>query len=157
MERMGVAIDRMPPAKQIRENLEPILSSPNNSAHSSVLAWCLDSEAIGHSSLKDIVPGESGNIHLHLWRADLRGRGHGPRFFCLAAIDFYDRFQLKRMWCEPKADNPAPNRLLQRLGFPLLSTRVGASSELSAICLLNRYDIQRRIAETCLGKLRSKN
>ena len=151
---MGVAADRMPSAKQMREDLEPTLSSPDNSLHSSVLAWCLDGEAVGHSSLKDIVPDESGNIHLHLWRADLRGKGYGPCFFCLAAIDFYDRFQLKHMFCEPKADNPGPNRLLQKIGFPLISTGIGASSELSAICLLNRYDIQRHVAEEYLGKIR---
>ena len=150
MERMGVAVERMPSANQMRENLEPMLSLPDNNTHSSVLAWCLDGEAVGHSSLKDIVPGESGNIHLHLWRTDLRGKGYGPRLFCLAALDFYDRFQLKRMLCEPKADNPAPNRLLQKIGFPLISTRTGASSELSATCLLHRYDIQRRIAEEYL-------
>ena len=154
---MGVAADRMPSAKQMRQNLEPMLSSPDSIAHSSVLAWCLDGEAIGHSSLKDIVPGESGNVHLHLWRPDLRGKGHGPRFFCLAAIDFYNRFQLKSMLCEPKADNPTPNRLLQKIGFPLISSRIGASSELSAICLLNRYDIKRHVAELYLGKLESKN
>jgi RimJ/RimL family protein N-acetyltransferase len=147
MERMGVAADRVPSPKQMRQDLEAMFSSPDNSIQSSVLAWCLNGEAIGHSSLKDIVPGESGNIHLHLWRADLRGKGYGPRLFCLAAIDFYDRFELKRMVCEPKADNPPPNRLLQKLGFPLISTRIGASSELSTICFLNGYDIQRRIAE----------
>src|SRR5439155_5376425 len=46
-----------------------------------------------------------------------------------------------------KADNPTPNRLLQRIGFPLISTRIGRSSELSMICKLNRYDIVRGIAE----------
>src|SRR5262249_57231712 len=52
-----------------------------------VLAWCINGEVIGHSSLKDIVLGDSGSIHLHMWRADLRGKGHGPHFFCLAAVD----------------------------------------------------------------------
>jgi RimJ/RimL family protein N-acetyltransferase len=150
VERMGVAIDRMPSAMQMRESLEAMFSSQDCSPRSSVLAWCLDGEAIGHSSLKDIVPGESGKIHLHMWRADLRGKGYGPRLFCLATIDFYDRFDLKRMLCEPKADNLPPNRLLQRIGFPLISARIGESSELSAICLLNRYDIQRRVAEEYL-------
>jgi hypothetical protein len=54
------------------------------------------------------------------------------------------------MICEPKADNLAPNRLLQRIGFPLIFTRVGKSSELSAICKLNRYDIAREIADDYL-------
>jgi hypothetical protein len=128
---MGVAIDRMPSATQMRRDLEAMLAAPKDAARSFVLAWC-------------------SNVHLHMWRADLRGKGYGPRLFCLAAVDFYDRFKLKRMICEPKADNPSPNRLLQRIGFPLISTRVGTSSELSVICKLNRYDIVREIAERYL-------
>ncbi len=67
-----------------------------------------------------------------------------------ALVDFYERFRLKRIICEPKADNQPPNRLLQRIGFPLISTRVGRSSELSKVCNLNRYDIVREIAEDYL-------
>src|SRR5262249_28513680 len=98
------------------------------------------------SSLKDIVPGESGSMHLHMWSADLRGRGYGPRLFCLSALDFYQRFNLKRIICEPKADNLMANRMLQKLGFPLLVTHIAASSELSVVCELNPYVILREIA-----------
>jgi [ribosomal protein S5]-alanine N-acetyltransferase len=150
IERLGVAIDRLPSAAQMRSDLEAMLAAPDDGVRSFVLAWCINGEAIGHSSLKDIVPRDSGSIHLHMWRADLRGKGHGPYLFCLAAVDFYQRLNLKRIICEPKADNPAPNRLLQRIGFPLISTRIGRSSELSTICKLNRYDIAREIAEDYL-------
>jgi RimJ/RimL family protein N-acetyltransferase len=150
IERLGVAIDRLPPADRMRSDLEAMLAAPGDSVRSFVLAWCINGEAIGHSSLKDIVPAESGSIHLHMWRADLRGKGHGGHLFCLAAVDFYKRFKLKRIVCEPKADNLPPNRLLQQIGFPLISTRIGRSSELSAICKLNRYDIVREIAEAYL-------
>jgi RimJ/RimL family protein N-acetyltransferase len=150
IERLGIAIDRMPSAAQMRSDLKAMLAAPNNGVRSFVLAWCVNGEAIGHSSLKDIVPRDSGSIHLHMWRADLRGKGHGPYLFCLAAVDLYERFKLKRIICEPKAANPAPNRLLQRIGFPLISTRVGRSSELSTICKLNRYDIVRDIAKDYL-------
>jgi hypothetical protein len=65
-------------------------------------------------------------------------------------LDLYERFKLKRMVCEPKADNPSPNRLLQRIGFPLISTRIGRSSGLSVICKLNTYDIMGHVAEDFL-------
>jgi RimJ/RimL family protein N-acetyltransferase len=150
IERLGVAIDCLPTADRIRSDLEAMLAAPDEAVGNFVLAWCIDGEAIGHSSLKDIVRGEFGSIHLHMWRADLRGKGHGAHLFCLAAVDFYKRFNLKRIVCEPKADNPSPNRLLQRIGFPLVSTRIGRSSELSTICNLNCYDIVREIAEQYL-------
>jgi RimJ/RimL family protein N-acetyltransferase len=147
IDRLGVATDRVPSAARMRSDLEAMLAAPDNRVRSFVLAWCVNGEAIGHSSLKDIVFGESGSIHLHMWRADLRGKGYGRYFFCMAAVDFYERFKLKRIICEPKADNQPPNQLLRRIGFPLLSTRIGRSSELSTICNLNRYDIVREIAK----------
>ena len=149
-ERMGLAIDRVPSAAQMRFDLETMMATPVDRLRSFVLAWCVDGKAIGHSSLKDIMPGDFGSIHLHMWRADLRGKGYGPRLFCLSVLDFYGRFNLKRIICEPKADNPMANHMLKKIGFPLVLTHVAASSELSVVCELNRYDIRRDIAERYL-------
>ena len=146
-ERMGLAIDRVPSAIKMRSDLEVMIATPVDQLRSFVLAWCIDGKAIGHSSLKDIVPGEFGSIHLHMWRADLRGKGYGPRLFCLSALDFYERFNLKRIICEPKADNPMANRMLKKIGFPLVLTHVAAGSDLGVVCELNRYEILRSIAE----------
>jgi RimJ/RimL family protein N-acetyltransferase len=146
-ERMGLAIDRVPSAARMRSDLEVMMATPLDHLRTFVLAWYLNGETIGHSSLKDIVPGEFGSIHLHMWRADLRGKGYGPRLFCLSALDFYERFNLKRIICEPKADNPMANRMLKKIGFPLVLTHVAAGSELGVVCELNRYEILRGIAE----------
>jgi hypothetical protein len=54
------------------------------------------------------------------------------------------------VWQQSILTNPPPDRLLQRIGFPLISTRIGKSSELSTVCKLNRYDIMREIAEDYL-------
>ena len=149
-ERMGMAIERVPPASRLRSDLEAMMAAPVDQLRSYVLAWCVNGETIGHSSLKDIVPGEVGSMHLHMWRADLRGKGYGPRLFCLSALDFYQRFNLKRIICEPKADNPMANRMLAKIGFPVVLTHVAASSELAFVCELNRYEILRDVAERYL-------
>src|SRR5512132_2111011 len=146
-ERMGLAVDRVPSATRLRSDLEAMIATPLDRLCSFVLAWRVDGETIGHSSLKDIVLGDFGSIHLHMWRADLRGKGYGPRLFCLSALDFYERFNLKRIICEPKADNPMANSMLKKIGFPLVLTHVAASSELSVVCELNRYEILRAVAE----------
>ena len=150
-ERMGMAIERVPSAAQLRSDLEAMIAAPPDRLRSFVLAWCLDGKTIGHSSLKDIVPGDFGSIHLHMWRADLRGKGYGPRLFCLSALDFYERFNLKRIICEPKADNPMANHMLRKIGFPLILTHVAASSELAFVCELNRYEILREVAQRYLA------
>ena len=149
-ERMGLDINRVPTATQLRSELNAMIGALPDRLSSFVLAWCLDGTAIGHSSLKDIVPGDFGSMHLHMWRADLRGKGYGPRLFCLSTLNFYERFNLKRIICEPKADNPMANRMLTKIGFPLILTHVAASSEISVVCQLNRYEILRDVAERYL-------
>lgn len=146
--RMGIEIARIPSPARLRADVEAILASP--APRTFILAWCIDGKVIGHSSLKDIMPGEFGTMHLHMWRTDLRGHGHGARLFCFSAIDFYERFKLKRIICEPKADNATPNRMLQRVGFPLVLTHVAASSELTPPARVNRYEILRETAERYL-------
>ena len=149
-ERIGLAVDLLPPAEQMQAALAASLLEPIDRVRSFMLAWCVDGTVIGHSSVKDIVMGESGRMHLHMWRSDLRGKGYGPPLFCLAALDFYHRFDFQNIICEPKADNPMPNRMLRKIGFPLLKTYVGASSEISVVCEVNRYDIRREVAERYL-------
>ena len=149
-ERMGLDVNRVPSAAQLRSDLNAMICAPPDRLSSFVLAWCIDGKAIGHSSLKDIVPGDFGRIHLHMWRADLRGKGYGSRLFCLSALDFYQRFSLKRIICEPKADNPMANCMLKKIGFPLVLTHVAASSEISVVCELNRYEILRDVTERYL-------
>jgi RimJ/RimL family protein N-acetyltransferase len=149
-ERIGLAVDRLPSPEKMHADLAASLAGPIDRARSFMLAWCIDGATIGHSSLKDIVAGESGRMHLHMWRSDLRGKGYGPPLFCLAALDLYKRFNLQTIICEPRAANPMPNRMLRKIGFPLLETYIGASSELSVLCELNRYDIRRDVAERYL-------
>ena len=149
-KRMGLAIDRVPAAAQLRSDLEMMIATPVDRLRSFILAWRIEGKTIGHSSLKDIVPGEVGSMHLHMWRSDLRGKGYGQRLFCLSALDFYQRFRVKQIICEPKADNPMANRMLQKIGFPLVLTHVARSSELAVLCELNRYEILRDIAERYL-------
>ena len=148
--RLGVAKERLPSREAMIAGLERMLATPADPTF--VLAWCVNGETIGHSSLKEIVQGETANMHLHMWRPHLRGKGFGPALFCMSAIDFYERFALKQIFCEPKAENPGPNRMLQRVGFPMVGQRVGAASDISAVSTLNRYLIRRDVAETYLVK-----
>lgn len=81
------------------------------------VGWFYRGRQVGHSSVNRIKVGEEAFFHLHLWCPDLRMSGLGTRF-CKESIRIYfDRFRLKRLWSEPYAENPAPNRVLVKLGF----------------------------------------
>ena len=81
------------------------------------LAWECDGVLVGHSSINRIEVGEEASIHLHLWDSGLRKAGLGTRFFEASAAEFMRLFRLKRLYCEPYAENPAPNRVVKKLGF----------------------------------------
>ena len=83
----------------------------------SYLAWIHQGTAVGHSSINRIRIGEEAFIHLHLWVSGLRQAGLGTQYFSASAAEFMRAFRLKRLYCEPYANNPGPNRVLLKSGF----------------------------------------
>lgn len=148
--RMGVDVVRLPGPEAMRQIVRETLAVPPGQGASGCMIWEVDGVAIGFSTLKNIVPRVSGGMHLHIWDRERRGRGHGAALFCLSALEFYRLFAVASIVCEPSATNPLPNRMLQKVGFPLVRTYFGRSSALSAETLLNCYDIRRDVAERFL-------
>ena len=144
--RMGADALKMPTAEQFEISLKSTLEHANQDAKVSYLIWLVSGMPIGFSSLKNIQFGESGEMHLHMWDSSFRGKGYGAILFCLSAMSFYKEFKLKAIKCEPMVSNPLPNRMFHKIGFPLVETRTGTSSELSLICELNHYSITLNVA-----------
>jgi RimJ/RimL family protein N-acetyltransferase len=110
------------------------------------LVWIYDGELVGHSSINKIQWGEEGSIHLHLWKPELRKNGIGSEFF-RRSIDFYFReLGLKKVYCEPYAENAAPNKVLPRLGFTLVSTYKTIPGKTCFVQNVNRWELLRPAA-----------
>jgi RimJ/RimL family protein N-acetyltransferase len=86
------------------------------------LAWIYQGEIVGHSSINKIQWGEEASIHLHLWKSQLRRNGVGAEFFRRSVNFLFRDPGLKTLYCEPYAENPAPNKVLSRLGFTFVKT-----------------------------------
>ena len=154
-ERMGlVGRDRLPARQDWIASLQRHLATPDGQATAAYTTWLVDGQAVGFSSLKDLRVGHEARTHLHMWSAPHRGRGHGAALFCLTALQGFERFRLQRIVCEPAAGNPMPNRMLAKVGFPLLGSYDGASSELSARTRLNQYDVRPDVAAAFLASLK---
>ena len=152
LARMGVDRSKVPTAEVYRRTYTDWLASPKDLTTSFPTAWLVDGKSVGFSTLKDIRPEQDGSLHLHVWAKEMRGKGYGAPLFCLTALSLYERFRLRIIRCEPKVDNPYPNGMLRKVGFPLERTYVGASSELSIVCELASYRIERPIAEAYLAR-----
>jgi RimJ/RimL family protein N-acetyltransferase len=149
-ERMGVDSSLIGPLEEYRKLLMNRVGGDPTTAKGYYLVWEYQGKAIGFSFLGDIILGKSGNIHLHLWQKGLRGRGLGGILFCLSVVEFYRIFSLTSMFCEPRSENPMPNRMLQKIGFRMIKTYRGKSSPLTLESNLNRFEIGLKVARAYL-------
>jgi hypothetical protein len=113
---MGIAPELLPARDAWLARYVPDLDRADRDKLTCHVGWFVDDEPVGHSSITNIVYGDRANIHLHMWRAERRRSGFGAELFTRSASYFLQRFELARLYCEPFAENPAPNRVLAKLG-----------------------------------------
>ena len=107
------------------------------------LAWLHGEEQVGHSSISHIQLPEVAHVHMHLWRQDLRHRGLGTEFIGWSIDGYFERFSLRRLACEPFADNPAPNQVVRKLGFRFVKRYPTVPSPSAWEQDVSRYEIAR--------------
>ena len=56
-------------------------------------------------------------MHLHLWNTGTRQKGMGTALVKLTLPFFFINYHIKKLYCEPYALNPAPNKTLEKAGF----------------------------------------
>jgi RimJ/RimL family protein N-acetyltransferase len=84
------------------------------------LSWHYDSQLIGHSCVDHVEFGTQAFAHLHIWEPEFRHKKLGYSFFWLSLRYYFKHFDLKRIYCQPNANNNEPNQLLKGLGFKLI-------------------------------------
>mmetsp|Transcript_34761 Transcript_34761/g.84270 ORF Transcript_34761/g.84270 Transcript_34761/m.84270 type:complete len:134 (+) Transcript_34761:325-726(+) len=88
------------------------------------LLWMVDdNKPIGHSNLNQIEFSQRANMHLHLWQPDLRQKGLGQSLVKKCVGQYFSKLKLQSLYCEPRKEDPGPNKVLERLGFQLESTK----------------------------------
>lgn len=150
--RMGVDKSKLVSRTKFHESLKLICHLPSEETSSCCMIWLVNNEPVGHNALKDIVKNEIANIHLHMWNSENRKKGYGAKLFCMATLEFFKKFNLKTILCEPSFLNPAPNQMLNKIGFKKWKTYSGATSDLSLIGKLNSYIISPEIAKNFLNQ-----
>ncbi|MBI5915442.1 MAG: GNAT family N-acetyltransferase [Bacteroidetes bacterium] len=121
---MGVDLDKMPAEGQWKKMLSSQLRQSYREKQSYCLIWQVDGRAVGHSNVNKIVFGEEAYMHLHLWDTEVRKQGIGTALVKMTLPHFFKNLQLKKLYCEPYALNPAPNRTLEKIGFEFVKEYV---------------------------------
>lgn len=119
LQEMGVDLSKLPTYEQMNTMLQGQLALPIEQRRSNCVIWEHNGHAIGHSNTNPTTFGENAFMHLHLWQPANRVKGMGLTFVKLTLPWFFEQLQLKTLYSEPYALNPAPNKTLEKAGFEL--------------------------------------
>ena len=119
---MGVDISKLPSRHEWLAILEENESLAVADKKFFYVIWLMDDEAVGHSNINKIIPCKEAYMHLHVWRKDIRQRGVGAELVKLSLPYYFKAYDLKELYCEPSAFNPAPNKTLEKCGFEFLKS-----------------------------------
>lgn len=117
---MGVEQKKLPRPEDWRKLLLEDLDRAIPHKHYYYLIWELEGCPVGHSNINKIVFGQEAYLHLHLWEPGKRRSGHGTSFIRESIDRYFENFDLQNLFAEPYAMNPAPNKILAKIGFEFL-------------------------------------
>jgi RimJ/RimL family protein N-acetyltransferase len=138
---MGADPALLPDQKVFKEMLQGQLSLPYAEKQSYCIIWLIDDEPVGHCNVNKIVFGQEAYMHLHLWHDTKRQSGLGAAFVKWSLPYFFKNLQLKTLFCEPYALNPAPNKTLQQLGFEFIKAYITIPGSFSFEQLTARWEL----------------
>ncbi len=122
LKGMGADKTKFPDRNTWITLIQSELNKPNPQKEFYYIIWLINDEPVGHSNINKIHYGNHATMHLHLWNTQQRKKGLGIRFLKSTLPYYFKNFHLKKILCEPYAENPAPHRVLQKLGFTLQQT-----------------------------------
>ena len=128
---MGADNAKLPSRTKWLKELNLEFGKPANQKEYYYLIWLEDDKPIGHSNINHIDFGKTAKMHLHLWQSSNRMKGMGEVFIKKSIPFYFNGFNLQTLICEPYAYNPAPNKVLPKLGFEFVKqyeTIPGASN-----------------------------
>jgi len=141
LKGMGVDVGKLPTEGQWREMLTGQVIAPIEKKQSYCLIWEQGGRPIGHCNTRPIIFGKEAYMHLHLWDAGIRAKGLGVELVKMSLPWFFRNLGLQKLFCEPYALNPAPNRTLEKAGFDLVREYITTPGFLNFEQPVKRWEI----------------
>ncbi|MBB6460136.1 GNAT family N-acetyltransferase [Flammeovirga kamogawensis] len=140
---LGVDISKLPRRKDLVDMIENQLVLSYKEKKNYALIWEIDGEAIGHSNINSIKYGHSANMHLHIWKTDLRRKGAGVELVEKSLPFYFNNFDLDVLNCSPSAENDAPNKTLEKIGFTFIKKHITIPGSLNFKQEVNHWEIRK--------------
>ena len=143
---LGVDKDKLPGESEWFDLLAKDFLRPLEEKQFYYLVWQANGVPIGHCNINKIEFGRSAFMHLHIWQAQNRRSGCAAQLLKSSIRQFFERFELQELFCEPYAKNPAPNNALPKAGFEWLQTYDTTPGWIAFHQPVNRWSLDRERA-----------
>jgi [ribosomal protein S5]-alanine N-acetyltransferase len=140
---MGADPAKIPDRATWENMLHEQIATPYTEKKAYCIIWLVNEQPIGHSNVNKIVFGDEAYMHLHVWNAALRGTGYGRQLLEKTIPFFFKNLQLKKLYCEPYAHNPAPNKILPKAGFRFVKSYTTTPGYLNFEQEVNLWEMDR--------------
>lgn len=152
LHSLGVDVVKLPKREHLEQLILDQITRPYKVTEVYVLIWEYENKPIGHCNINSILYSKLAYIHFHIWKQAKRKKGIGTALVKKSLPFFFENFKLKNLYCAPYAHNPAPNKVLEKLGFEFLNQYVTTPGSINfeqevKEWLLTREDYMKQKAE----------
>ena len=141
LKGMGADKSKLPKRNVWINNIKAELDKPYKDKNLYYMIWLLDGQPVGHSNINHVTYGKTATMHLHLWKSKKRKSGLGIQFVKKSIPYYFKNFQLETLNCEPYAENPAPNKILPKLGFTYNRSYLTTPGTICFPQMVNKYQL----------------
>ncbi|WP_340065704.1 GNAT family protein [Ascidiimonas aurantiaca] len=138
---MGVDLCKLPTKDGLEKMLTDQINTPYPEKSSLTMILKVNGQPSGHCNVNEIKYGYEAKMHLHLWKPNIRKKGLGTTMVLKSLPKFFDKLDLKVIYCEPNTHNQAPNRTLEKVGFEFVKRYVTVPGPLNFEQEVNRYKL----------------
>ena len=138
---MGADKNKLPQRDVWINSIRDELNKPYKNKNLYYIIWLLDGQPVGHSNINHIAFGKTATMHLHLWKSNKRKSGLGSQFMKKCIPYYFKNFELESVICEPYAENPAPNKVLPKLGFIFKHSYLTTPGAICFPQMVNSYEL----------------
>jgi len=114
---IGVDNHKLPRREDWYKIISGDFEQPPESKKLYYVIWQIDDVPVGHSHINNISFGREAFMHIHLWHPQSRRKGDGSYFIKQSLVYYFQKFKLQKLFCQPYALNPAPNKALHSAGL----------------------------------------
>lgn len=95
-------------------------------------------------------------MHLHIWDYMNRKKGFGAALIKKSLPFYFKNLKLQEVYCEPYALNPAPNKVVEKIGFTFIKQYLTVPGASNFEQMVNQWKLTRADYESIMAKNKNR-